>query len=86
MYTTSTSGLSRQHGEFLELWMAYLDFEEFPNLIKYYTTIINGTILKEKYTTMENHTLLKDIDDFMYLTQPNFMEDTPNQSYTCCVH
>ena len=35
-------------------WMAYLDFTEFPNLIKYYATIGIGTLLKGEYTTMEN--------------------------------
>ena len=28
---------------------------------------------------MENCTLLKDIENSMYLTQPSFSEDTPNQ-------
>ena len=70
--------LDDQHGEFLESWMAYLDFREFPDVIKYYTTIGNGTQLKEELTTMENHTLLKDIENFMYLTQPDFMEDILN--------
>ena len=59
--------------------MAYLDFEEYPNLIKYYTTIGNSSLLKEMYTTMANHTLLKDIENLMYLTQLYFTEDTPNQ-------
>ena len=68
-----------QNREFLESWMAYLDFKEFPDLIKYYTTIGNGTLLKEEYNTIENHALLKDIKDSMYLTQPCFLEDTPNQ-------
>ena len=36
-----------QCSEFLKSWMAYLDFEEFANLIEYYTTIGNGTLLKE---------------------------------------
>ena len=54
-------------------------FREFPDLIKYYTTIGNCTQRKEDYTTMENHTLLKDIDNLVYLTQPNYSEDTPNQ-------
>ena len=71
--------LDDQCGEFLKSWMAYLDSMEFPNLIEYYTTIRNGTPHEEEYTTMENCTLLHDIDNFMYLTQPNFMEDTPNQ-------
>ena len=48
--------------------MAYLDFMEFPDLIEYYTTIGNGTLLKEGYTATENYTLLKDIKDSMYLT------------------
>ena len=59
--------------------MAYLDFEEFPNLIEYYTTIVNSTLLLEDYTTIENCRLLNDTDDLMYLTQPNFLEDIPNQ-------
>ena len=71
--------LDDQCGEFLKLLMANLGFGEFPNIIKYYTTIGNCTPLKEEYTSMENHTLLKNIDNFMYPTQLNFMEDTPNQ-------
>ena len=59
--------------------MAYLDFVEFPNLIKYYNTTVNGTLLKEEYTTIENSTLLKDINNFMYLSQLNFLEATPNK-------
>ena len=59
--------------------MAYLEFTEFPNLIKYYTIIGNGTLLKEDYTNKANGTILKDIENFMYLTQPHFSEDTPNQ-------
>ena len=50
--------LGNQHSEFLESWMAYLEFDEFPDLIKYYTTIGNGTLLKEEY-----------IEHFLYLTQ-----------------
>ena len=52
---------------------------EFPNLIEYYTTVGNGTLLKEAYTTFENHRLLKDIDNLMYHSQLNFSEDTPKQ-------
>ena len=71
--------LDNKCNEFLNSWIAYLDFKEFPNLIKYSTTIGNGTILKEEHTTIENCTLLKDIKTFMYLTQPYFSEDIPNQ-------
>ena len=59
--------------------MAYLEFNEFPDLIEYYTTIGNGTLLKEEYTTIKECTLLKDIEHFMYLTQSYFSDDTPNQ-------
>ena len=59
--------------------MAYLEFEEFPNLIKYYTTIENGTLLKEESTTIKECTLLKDIGHFMYLALLYFLDDTPNQ-------
>ena len=59
--------------------MAYLEFNEFPNLIEYYTTIGNSTLLKHKYTTIKKCTLLKDIEHFMYLTQSYFSDDTPNQ-------
>ena len=46
--------LSRQQcGEFLELWMASHGFGEFPNLIEYYTTTGNDTLLKEWYNTIE---------------------------------
>ena len=60
------------------LVMAYLDFKEFPNLIEYYTTISNGTLLKEEHTTIKNCTVLEYIDDFMKLTQLYFL-DIPNQ-------
>ena len=71
--------LDDQCSEFLEPWMAYLEFNKFPNLIEYYTTIGNGTGLKQKYTTIKESTLLKDIEHFMYLTQPYFWDNTPNQ-------
>ena len=58
-----------QCSEFLESWMPYLDFEEFPDLIKDYTTIGNVTLLKQKYTTIKDCTLLKDIKQFMNLTE-----------------
>ena len=78
--------LDNQCGEFLKSWMAYLDFEEFPNLIKYYTTIGNCTLLKKEYTAIENCTLLTEIENSMYLTQLYFLEDTPTKFYTCRVH
>ena len=56
--------------------MSYLEFEEFPDLIEYYTTIGNGTLLKKKYTTIKECTLLKEIEHFMYLTQPYFSDNT----------
>ena len=59
--------------------MAYQEFDEFPDLIEYYTTIGDGTILKQKYTTIKECTLLNDIEHFLYLTQSYFLEDTPNQ-------
>ena len=68
--------LDDQHGEFLESWMAYLEFDEFPNLIKYYTTIVNGTLLKQKYTTIKECTLLQDIEHFISRTTH------PTKSYT----
>ena len=68
-----------QHGEFLESWMAYLEFSEFPDFIEYYTTIGNCTLFKEEYTTIKECTLLKDIEHFLYLTQSYFSDDTPNQ-------
>ena len=59
-YTVSTPGVppEDQHDEFLKSWMDYLDFKEFPNLIEYYTTIGNGTLLKEEYTTIKDCELL----------------------------
>ena len=71
--------LGDQCGEFLESWMAYQEFDEFPNLIEYYTTIGNGTLLKGEYTTIKECTLLKDIEHFLYLTQSHFSDNTPNQ-------
>ena len=71
--------LDDQCGEFLESWMAYLDFKEFPDLMEYNTTIVNGTLLNEEYTNIENCTLLKDSRNFMYLTQLYFSKDIPNQ-------
>ena len=71
--------LDDQCSEFLKSWMAYLEFDEFPDLIEYYITIGNGTLHKKEYTTIKECTLLKDIENFMYLTQSYFLEDTPNQ-------
>ena len=73
--------LDDQRGEFLESWMAYQGFDEFPDLIEWYTTIGNGTLrlLKEEYTTIKERTLLKHIEHFLYLTQSYFSDDTPNQ-------
>ena len=39
--------LDDKHSEFLKLWIANQGFREFPNLIQYYTTMVNGTIVKE---------------------------------------
>ena len=47
--------------------------------MQYYTTISNGTLLKEEYTTIKECALLKDIKNFMYLTKPYFSEDTTHQ-------
>ena len=58
--------------------MANLEFDEFPDLIEYYTTIGNGTLLKQKYTTIKECTILKDIEHFMYPTQSYFLDDIPN--------
>ena len=71
--------LDDQHGEFLKSWMAYQEFNKFYDLIEYYTTIGNGTLLKDKYTTIKECTLLKDIQHFLYLTQSYFSDNTPNQ-------
>ena len=59
--------------------MAYQEFEEFPDLIKYYTTTGNGTLLTEEYTTIKENTLLKDIEHFLYVTRWYFSNNTPNQ-------
>ena len=45
--------LDDQCSEFLKLWMAYHGLREFPDLIKYYNTIGNGTQLKKEYNTIE---------------------------------
>ena len=71
--------LDDQRSEFLDSWMAYQEFDEFPNLIEYYTTIGNGTLLKQEYTTIKECTPLKDIKHFLYLTQSYFSDNTPNQ-------
>ena len=71
--------LADQRGEFLKSWMAYQEFDEFPDLIEYYTTIVNGTLLKEEYNKIKECTLLKDIEHFLYLTQLHFLDNTPNQ-------
>ena len=59
--------------------MAYQEFDKFPDLIEYYTTSRNGTLLKEEYTTIKECTLVKDVKHFLYLTQSYFSDDTPNQ-------
>ena len=66
--------LDVQCDEFLKSWMAYQEFDKLPNLIEYYTTIGNSTLLKEEYTTIKNCTLLKDIKHFLYLTQSYFSD------------
>ena len=71
--------LDDQRSEFLECWMAYQEFDKFPDLIEYYTTIGNGTLLKEEYTTIKESTLLKYIEHFLFLTQSYFSKHTPNQ-------
>ena len=76
---TPKNTIGDQRSEFVESWMAYQEFNEFPDLIEYYTTIGNGTLLKEEYTTIKESTLLKDIEHFLYLTQSYFSDDTPNQ-------
>ena len=78
-FEVGKKSLDDQCSEFLQLWMAYHCFREFPNLIKYYTSIGNGTQLKEEYNTIGNHTLLQDINNLEYIPQPKFSEDTPNQ-------
>ena len=74
--------LEDQCGEFLESWMAYLEFKEFPNLIEYYNTIGNCTLLKEEYNTIKECTLLKDIEYFMYLAQLYSWTTLPAKFYT----
>ena len=74
--------LDNQCSEFLKSWMAYQGFNEFPNLIEYYTTIGTRTLLKEEYNTIKECTLLKDITHFLYLTQSYFSDNTPTKSYT----
>ena len=59
--------------------MAYQEFDKFPDLIEYYTTIVNDTLVKEEYTTIKECTLLKDIEHFLYLTQSYFSDVTPNK-------
>ena len=71
--------LDDQCSEFLESSMAYQEFDNFPDLIEYYTSIGNGTLLKEEYTTIKECTLLKDIEHFLFLAQSYFSDDTPNQ-------
>ena len=60
--------LDDQHGELLEICLNYHGFWELPNLIEY-TTIGNGTILKDMYTTSGNGILLKDLDYLVNITQ-----------------
>ena len=71
--------LDDKHGEFLKSWMAYLEYDKFSNLIEYYTTIGNCTLLKEEYTTIKECTLLNDIEHFLYHTHSYFLDNTPNQ-------
>ena len=71
--------LDNQHGEFLESWMAYLEFDKFPNLIKHYTTIGNGALLKEEYTTIKIlHYLWT---SKILCTTPNHISTLPTKSY-----
>ena len=74
--------LEDQHGEFLKSWMAYLDFKEFPNLIEYYTTSLNGTLLKE--STLESKDVHYLRTSKILCTLSNHISQTtlPIKSYT----
>ena len=73
--------LDDQHSEFLKLWLGYHGFRELLNLIEYYNTIINCTILKDEYNTIKivHYLWTLTYDYLVYITQPKFREDTPNQ-------
>ena len=76
--------LDNQHSEFLNLWLDYHGFREFPNLIMYYTTIAVRTKIKEEYTSIENFTPLKDLDNLVYTTHPPEIlrgHSQPNPTY-----
>ena len=72
-----------QCGEFLEPWMANLEFEEIPKLIKYYTTIGNGILLKEEYILWKIVHYLR--TSKILCTLPNWIshKTPPTKSYTC---
>ena len=63
--------------------MAYLEFNEFRDLIKYYTTIGIGTLLKEEYTAIKECTLLEDIKYCMYTTQHISQSTLPTDKSIC---
>ena len=76
------SHLDDQCGELFESWMVYLDFEEFPNLNEYYTTIGIGTLLKESTIQSKNVHYLRTLN--ILFTFPNCISQTtpPTKSYT----
>ena len=74
--------LDDQCGEFLKSWMAYLEFNEFPNLIKYYTTIGNGTVLKESTLQSKNAHYLRILNTLCTLPNHILQMTHPTKSYT----
>ena len=76
-----SSHLDDQHGEVFESWMVYLEFEEFPNLIEYYTTIGIGTLLKERTIQSKTVHYLRTLN--ILCTFPNCISQTtlPTKSY-----
>ena len=74
--------LDDQCSEFLKSWMAYLEFNEFPGFIEYYTTIGNGTLLRKSTLQSKNVQYLRILNTLCKL--PNHISWTthPTKSYT----
>ena len=74
--------LDDQCGEFLKSWMAYLEFNKFPNLIKYYITIGNGTLLKESTLQSKNAHYLRILNTLCNLPNHILQMTHPTKSDT----
>ena len=66
--------------------MAYLEFNKFPDLIKYYTTIGNGTLLKRSTLQSKNvHYLMTNVPYPIVCLRQHTQPNPTHNEYTTIV-